>query len=240
MNIDKILQDDKWIFVVYVPGSFGSFISRVIETSHDVFSKSPDIFNKRGASHLNLSLYIEKFHNLNNIRQWANLNEKERIHYILDNITPLYYQTKLHKVHRLTSPKLHSLFLNTFPNAKFIKVIYNPKHEHVVIDNMCRKTYPTTLKEVIQESNPALYKVLINSSTANQRKWYYKECIKQIDSAGANSEPSERTFLFDLEHLFSKKHKDAFNQTFNFLKITPGAYDEIYKKFMTIHSHIKM
>lgn len=239
MTIDKILNDKHWIFVNYVPGSFGSFITKVIETSPAVYNTPGEAFNKRGSSHLSQTLWIKGFHDGNAIDNWSDLDPQDRIKYIIDNTTELYHQTDLYKVHKFTVPKLHNLFLETFPKSKFIKVIYDERHHDTIVDLMCNKTYPTTLEKYFKQVNPQLYKVLTSISAEKQRIWYRKQCENRIISVRDNR-PAERTHLFNVSNLFNGKHDTAFDKLFKFLGIVPGNYDKLIEDFLQIHQHIKV
>lgn len=237
MQEQKVLTDKNWIFLTYVPGSFGSFITKVIESSPDVYSRKNDNFTPVGSSHKGQNLWIKKFHNGMDIDIWEKLDFYKKQQYILKNITEYYYQTDLKKVHRFTVPKFHNLLIEIFPNAKFVKVVYGKKYEQTVIDMMSKKTYNGTLEKTIKFDNPDLYKILTNSSQEKQHIWYRKQCDKRIEQI-KDFTVAKNTFMFDIENLFNGKHYEAFDKLFAFLDLKTGNYENLIGNFLELHRNI--
>ena len=229
-----MLDDARWIFVNYVPGAFGSFITKVIESSPDVYNTDGESFDAYGASHENVTEWLRKFHHGNDLDYWSTLSASDRSSYI--NFTDLCYKTDLHRVHRLTLPKHHDLFLETFSQAKFIKVVFDQEYFDLIVDMMCSKTYEDTLENVIKHTDSQLYKVLTNTTPEQQQKWYRKQCIKRIEDIN-DQQPAERTFLFNIKTLFDQT-SDSFSALFDFLEIAPGNYTKLHTDFLKIHQNL--
>ena len=233
-----MFDDKQWIFVNYVPGAFGSFITKVIETSPDVYGNPGEVFNKNGASHNSLTNWIDNFHDGNVIEMWASLDLTDRENYISNAINVSSCRsTDLHRVHRLTVPSLHDLFVDTFTNAKFIKVVFEENYYDLIVDMMCKKTYIDGSHGAlakIKNKDPQLYKILKNVPMEHQRKWYRKQCITVIDRT-KDIKPAERTLLFNVADLFNGNYNNAFNTMFKFLNIKPGQYTDLIEKFLEIH-----
>ena len=75
-----------WIFVNYAPGSFGSFLTKVIELSPSVAgTKTAEVFNEYNASHLNYSRWIKNLHDGDDIERWIALPAEQQREYLEAN-----------------------------------------------------------------------------------------------------------------------------------------------------------
>lgn len=229
-----MIIDDRWIFVNYVPGSFGSFIAKVIETSPSVAGNADvDIFDDTGASHKNVSKWITNFHHGDDLDKWYSYNLDDQLNHVGKNIVPVS-KKHLYRVHRLTVPKYHSQFVKTFVNAKFIKIIFDDDIKHVIAKQFCEKTFDVWYNRV-ENKDPTLYRILSKVNIKEKKKYYLRQCKQRIDDI-KDSTSDKRTMLFDIEDLL--KGQETFNKVFNFLEITPGNYKTIYNNFLTLHEGI--
>ena len=232
-----MLDSKKWIFVNYVPGAFGSIITKVIETSPDVYNIPGVTFDDNGASHENIVTWLENFHDGTDLDKWLTLSDDDQITYINNAITPLSKSTDLYKVHRLTIPAAHDRFVEVFTNAKFIKVIFNNDYHDKIVDMFCKKTYQELLETKIQSLDPQLYKILKNNPMDRQHAWYKKQCNVRISNI-INFAPADRTLLFNIDDLFNGQANVAFDKVFQFLDVTPGDYAPLLQEFLNIHENL--
>jgi len=233
-----LLNDHCWIFVNYVPGAFGSFITKVIETSPDVYNIDGKVFDKHGASHKNIAVWFHNFHDGDELDAWAKLNKDDQISYVYNALnTKLYNSTTLYKVHRFTNPSKHHLFVNMFPQAKFVKVVFSSTYLNKIVDQMVQKTFDGWFETQCKIQNPDLYKILNNVPVEYQLAHYRKECIARIESTIDNS-VDERTMLFNAKDLFNDRAVNTFDKMFKFLNIAPGNYDTLLQEFLKIHSDL--
>lgn len=229
-----MIIDDKWIFVNYVPGSFGSFITKIIETSPSVAGNADvDIFDDNGASHKNLSRWITNFHHGDDLDKWYSYNLRDQLKHLEKNIVPVR-EKHLYRVHRLTVPKYHSQFVKTFVNAKFIKIIFDDDIKHVIAKQFCDKTFDVWYN-LVKNKHPVLYKILSKVNTQEKKRYYLTQCNKRIDNI-KDSTSDKRTLLFGIADLL--KGKETFDKVFTFLDIQPGNYKTIYNNFLKLHEGI--
>ena len=165
-----------WIFVNYAPGSFGSFLTKVIELSTDVSGeKKSNIFDKNNASHRHISLWIRNLHDGDEIDQWASWPTDQQGQYIAENINQ--QNTTLRRVHRLTVPKYNYKFRHHFTNAQFIKITVDKNQIDLVAKNMSNKTFGHWIANKV---TVPLKTILTRVSEEDQRKYYLGECRKRI------------------------------------------------------------
>lgn len=232
-----MLNDHCWIFLNFVPGAFGSFITKVIQTSPDVYNIDGKTFDKHGASHKNIAVWLHNFHDGDDLTAWGKLSKNDRVSYVYNALnTKLYNSTTLYKVHRFTDPSQHHLFVDMFPQAKFVKVVFPSAYFNKIVDQMVQKTFNDWL-EKYKTQNPDLYKVLNNVPVEYQLAHYRKECIARIENTIDNN-AAERTMLFNVEDLFNGQQVNSFNKMFKFLNIAPGNYDTLLQEFLQIHNNL--
>lgn len=231
------LESNQWIFINYVPGSFGSFLTKVLELSPEVAgTKHPDIFDEYNASHLNITHWIHQFHDGDDIEPWANLSMNEQSEYIKSRINLTQFNsTALKKIHRLTVPKYNTLFRKHFVNARFIKITVDPELISVITTTMADKTINNWFTNKV-EKNSALKKVLSKVSPEHRRNRYIRECSTRITNTIDNStEPA--TFNFPLTAFFTKlDFKQAVDNLTAWLEINPIDCTELYNQFFKKHN----
>lgn len=233
----SVIDLDSWIFVNYVPGAFGSFLTKVLELSPDVYgSKTTDIFNQYGASHNNITEWINYFHDGDDLDRWAMLAQDEQQQYILDNVdTALLSTTSLKRIHRLTIPKYNYLFRQHFICSKFIKITVEPQDIEFIVSMMSKKTFYVWMSKI---SDP-LKTVILNISDDKQYEYYNKVCMDHITNILDNAiEPD--TFNFPVQAFFSlEKFSTEIDDLTRWLNIQPGNYEDFYNKFFLSHNKFK-
>lgn len=224
------LDSNNWIFVNYAPGSFGSFLTKVIELSPSVSgSKGLDVFNEYNASHLNVSRWISKFHDGDDLELWAQKTVEQQHDYLINNIQSV--PTTLKQVHRLTIPKYNSKFGQHFPNAKFIKITVEPTYINLVAQNMARKTIDNWLTKL---ADP-LKTILSQVSKQQQIEYYLKECRQRITNIVDNTEQPE-TFNFPVQLFFdTAEFNKIVAQLIEWLGIEAVDHRALHEEFLTRH-----
>jgi hypothetical protein len=231
------VNSDQWIFINYAPGSFGSFLTKVLELSPEVAgAKKSEIFNEYNASHLNITHWIQQLHDGDDIDAWANLSFEDQNKCINDQIDlEQFNSTALKKIHRLTVPKYNALFRKHFVHAQFIKITVEPEFILLIATTMADKTIDNWFTNKIEKNN-TLKKILSKVSPDQLRAHYIRECTARINDIIDNSiEPA--TFNFPLTAFFTQTD---FCQTVNnltaWLEINPIDCVELYDQFFKKHN----
>lgn len=231
----SIVDSDSWIFINYAPGSFGSFLTKILELSPDVYGrKTTDIFNQYNASHNDITKWIRHFHDGDDLIQWSLLSYKEQRQYILDNVnTNLISATELKRIHRFTIPKHNHLYKKHFNHAKFVKITIDPTEIDFVVDMMSEKTLNNWITYKISDQ---LKKVILNIEYNKQREYYATICKKHIIGILDNS-IEEDTFNFPVQAFFSLEQFDEqVENLISWLGIHPGNHQDLYNKFFLHHN----
>jgi hypothetical protein len=225
------LESKDWIFVNYAPGSFGSFLTKIIELSTSVSgSKNLEVFDEYNASHRNVSRWIGHLHDGDDIESWCRLSVEQQKQFIIDNIQTTTTTGK--RVHRLTVPKYNSKFRQHFPNSSFVKLTVEPEQIELVAKNMVNKTFNSWLTNKVDDT---LKTILSHVPENQQREHYLKECRQRIINIVDNSVESN-TFNFPVSVFFdSEKFSETVNQLANWLDIDPIDITVLHKEFLTRH-----
>jgi len=234
----SVVDSDSWIFVNYAPGAFGSFLTKVLESSPDVHgAKTTDIFNQCNASHNDITHWIKYFHDGDELTSWAVLSYEEQQQYILNNInTTLISTTNLKRVHRLTIPKYNYLFKQHFSCAKFIKITIDPVDIDFIADMMCKKTFYEWITFKILYP---LKKIMLNIEDNKKQQYYKKVCQKHITDILDNSIEAD-TFNFPVRAFFSlEQFNIEIDKLTSWLNIQPGNCQDLYNKFFLHHNKFK-
>lgn len=226
---------DKFIFVNYVPGSFGSFLTKVIELSTEVETRSKtneSDFDSTGAAHNNITEWITYFHHGDDLDNWLTFTDSDKIKYITDNL--ICSNTNKNKTHRLTIPAKNDVFIKFFPTAKFIKITMCNQYLDIVASLMAKKTFQGWLEhEMI--NNPIKFKIMQRLNKTQQNTAYKNICHKRI--LGIMSDTTDiNTFNFGIEEFFQY---DTFYKKYiemcKFLNISHCDITTIYNEFKNIN-----
>lgn len=225
------LGSTDWIFVNYAPGSFGSFLTKIIELSNSVSgSKSLEVFDEYNASHRNVSRWIRHLHDGDDIELWSQLSVEQQRQFIVDNTQPNDSASK--QVHRLTIPKYNNKFRQHFSNASFVKITVAPEEIELIAKNMANKTFNSWRSNKL---GGTLKTVLSRVPENQQREHYLKECKQRIINIVDNSVESN-TFNFPVGVFFdSAKFKKTVDQLTNWLDIDAVDVTVLHNEFLTRH-----
>lgn len=227
---------DKWIFVNYVPGAFGSFLTKAIEASPEVASSDkPGIFDQDNASHQNIMPWIENWHDGDEIDRWILLDVNQQRSYLDKNINwnLIDQYPNMARVHRLTVPKLNDHFRQFWPNSKFVMITVPDQYLDLVIDQMYKKTFKTWLWK-LDKKRDALSKVITQIPRTKQLEHFRKICQDRIHAIHSNR--SIDCFDFPINcFLDNDNFAKKMQELFDWLKITPGNTQDLYKEFANLH-----
>jgi hypothetical protein len=227
------LSSNSWIFVNYVPGSFGSFLTKCIESSTGVAgTKEKNFFDQDNASHLGISIWIHKFHSGDDLKYWHDLDHTQRLEFLQLNIQPTQHMQR--RVHRLTNPRINREIQQYFPNARFVKICVQPDMLSFVTKQMADKTYTEWIKK-IATINPSLHQVIDRVPESLSRKKYLDESQKYIETIIDNTEELH-TYNFDVANFVNwERFTAAINRLYKWLDIPPADIQDIYTEFHKRH-----
>lgn len=211
------MDDSKIVFINYLPGSFGSFLSKCLSTTSNVFLRVKDdsFFDANGASHYDITEYLEKFHDIKDIEYWANLSNSDKIKYLNNVWNPSqdFLESNLFYVHRLTVPHRTKDVMEFFPNAKFIQV---------VIPNSCIKV---VLHQYTLKISPGL-----KEKGENLEDVGWQHVVKY-----RNNDIIDGVYNFDISHLFDNTFLEEFSKMCKWLNFQESDVSELYTKFKKLH-----
>jgi len=231
----KVTDLDSWIFVNYPPGGFGSFLTKTLESSSQVAGcKSQEIFDQYFASHYNVSIWIKRFHDGNDLEKWAMLDPQSREQYILDHAVQDLPLT-IKKVFRLTVPKINSIVRQHFSKAKFVKVTVDSDDLDMIAYYMAQKTFDVWFNQRLTPGSD-LKKILSNVKEQDQKIFYQQECKKRVCSVIDNSR-EQNTYNFPFKS-FLTRHSfiTEVNDLFDWLCLDKIDCVNLYNMFFDAHN----
>tara|TARA_B100000809_G_scaffold246071_1_gene273669 strand:- start:250 stop:954 length:705 start_codon:yes stop_codon:yes gene_type:complete len=229
-----------FVFVIYVPGSFGSFLSKTLELSDSVanrYTNEAPWFDDFGAAHKSLNKWITNFHHGDDLNKWIQLDPISQKTYVASRTAEDAYTTYagFKKIHRFTIPKQSKLLESNFPLAQFVTITFDKTYLPLIAKQMATKTYKDW-QEQVNMSASNIVKVLKLAPFEVQQQHYLKICTDRIlecmdDSSNANN-------TFDLKSFFNR---DTYFKKINLLcsKLNIQEIDEtklkiMHDKFMSV------
>ena len=185
MNINNYFNQN-FIFNFYVPGSYGSILSLILEQSNNVdklWDEFGNNFLENGSAHVKISNWVEKFHHGPDIDNWLMLSDEQKISYVEKRInsTP----TNNIKIQRVTVPSGIPEFKRIFPESKFLYIKYTKEYENIVINNFVNKTMinDKLFEEGLYKKHRILYELLLKNPKSEKEKLKF---LKKIALERAN------------------------------------------------------
>lgn len=231
---------DRAIFIFYVAGSYGSFLSHCLNFSEDLINykfKTLNIFDKSNSAHLNIREYIHKFHNSDDLMFWENLSNEDSKNYLLKHTIPIpenlgsgmYTQ-------RCAYPNVHSKVKSFFPNSKFVNISFNDDDIPVISDLHSRKTISNFIISRLLYDNMDEYNYLKTLDHDEKLRYYYNICLEFKKSL---PRVANVPYMFDFHFKWfynKQQFMIGYEQMCSFLGIRPGDISKLYDNFAAINN----
>jgi hypothetical protein len=133
----KVFLKQKFIIINYPSGCFGGFLGSVLQLSDDVVEPNAveHVFDETGASHKNTMRSFTKFHNLNDLNAWVNLNYQDKLKYLYDNCLVKTIKDKRYIVLLMCCPNYNLDLIDFFDEDKIITIKPNTNH-YDILENL--------------------------------------------------------------------------------------------------------
>jgi hypothetical protein len=210
------MDDRRIVFINFLAGSFGSFLSKCLSASPSVFIRTTDsnFFDALGASHYDIPVYLTNFHSKQEIDVWLAFSESEKHSFLLNSWQPPkeFIDSGLHYIHRILTPKRTKEIKFHFPNSKIIKIIIPNKYAETVA-----RMYE--LKRIVpKDRENALGKVPLSYVTINK-----------------SNDIIEGVYNFDVSHLMEDTFLPEFDKLCEWLNFEKADVSEFYEKFKQLN-----
>jgi hypothetical protein len=230
---------DRVVFILYVAGSYGSFLSHCVNFSDDLYNskfKTIKIFDKLNTAHLNIREYIYKFHNSDDLLLWNSLDDTASAEYITkywkglpeDAGTSMFTQ-------RCAMPNVHEKLKRFFPESKFVNICFDDDDIPVISELHAKKTLRGyVLSRAVH--NREEYDYLRTLSPEDKFNHYYQVCL---DFKRRLPRVRNVPYMFDFEFKwFYNKQKFINNyiEMCDFLGIKSGDVAMLYDEFANINN----
>jgi len=211
------MDDSRIVFINFLPGSFGSFLLKCLSASPSVFLRTKDsnFFDEIGASHYDISQYLENFHSRQDIDYWLALSDIEKHNFLLNNWQPPkeFIESNLYYVHRILTPKRTKEIKFYFPNSKIIKITIPNKHAETI-----SRMYEIKRVAVSKNWENNLGKVPLSYVTLNK-----------------SNDIIDGVYNFDVSHFMENTFLTEFDKLCEWLNFEKVDVSEFYEKFKQLN-----
>lgn len=231
---------NKIIFVNYTPGSYGSFLHHCLKSSDDCYGKSANIFNYNGAAHNNLTQFIKRFHDGENILEWESLSHENRVRYLKEHTVfpPDFVSNNKYYIHRLTIPRLSSLISTYFEGSKFINITYDDVHIPRIARDMANKTFIENGRGWlyrVRDQHPEFFKELMKMTKEQMIEKYYESSLSYVKTSQFKSD-DDKIYNFDYANFLDKElFLKEIDRLFSFLTIAKVNVNILYDEFAKVN-----
>jgi hypothetical protein len=210
------MNDSRIVFINFLAGSFGSFLLKCISASPNVFVRTTDssFFDELGASHHDIPIYLNNFHDQTDVTKWLELPTiEDKINFFKDNWNPpnAFIESDLYYIHRILWPLKIREIMPYFPNAKFINITIPDKYVDVV-------RHMLSIKRVKVLNQPRPVKV----------SPYYVLRHRENDTI-------DGVYNFDVSHLMENTFLNELDKLYEWLNFEKADVSELYEKFKQLN-----
>jgi len=205
---------ERVIFVNFLPGSFGSFLTHCISFSPDVFTKTAttDIFDEVGGAHRHIREFLKEFHTEKHIHDWSLVDIEQQENIIKNQWHPpqeFLLSNKYH-VHRVLGPKYIPDLLRFFSKSKFVNITIKPEHISLIRDMYAKKGSH----------------VLKNNVSSPYHYYLMKQYCDTI----------EKVYNFDVSFFLNGNFLQEYEKLMNWLGLHKADVSELYENFKKVNN----
>lgn len=231
---------DRAIFIMYQPGSYGSFLSHAINFSDDLFNskfKTVNIFDPAGAAHFNVKEYILRFHDGDKLEKWYKMSQEEAKNY-LDKAwhgTPALVESGKFYTQRCALPYAYDKIMYFFPQSKFVNISFEDDDQWPIARAFAKKTLDTFLMNKITFEREEYNK--LKSMPMDQLLEHYASIAVKMMGERPRIKQVSNMFDFEFKWFYDrKKFMHGYNKMCEFFEIQPGDVTALYEEFCIVNN----
>jgi len=216
--------ENRVVFINFAVGSFGSFLWHALaqsKTSYDT-SLLEDTFDKYGAAHNSLNVYLHHFHSRSDILKWLELDCDARKKAVKDSWKdPAYWdESKTMYIHRVTTPQYSSAIIKACPSSKLIIIDFDEDDIPLIASMLAKK--------------------IIIPMVLSQGNLPYETSIKQMSTNMVMDSLPEKNvegaYYFKFKYFLNESFNDEFNKLCKWLNFEIPDITEWHREFKRVNN----